>query len=70
MGSAEFQAVLKLLDIVVAASTTLPEVLGKYQAVRSKIDQMVAEGRDPTPEEWADLDADIEESRDALRQYN
>lgn len=70
MGSLEFQTVLKLLDIIVAAGNTLPAVAAKYKLTRSKIDAMIAEGRDPTQEEWETLDSDIEDLRDALRQYN
>lgn len=43
--------ILKLLDVMVAITGALPQI----EALKAKLAQFQAEGRDPSPEEWAEL---------------
>ncbi len=47
---------LRLLDAIVALTGALPQI----DALRAKIALFQAEGRDPSPEEWEALFADID----------
>jgi hypothetical protein len=62
--------ILKLLDLVVAGSL----VVERAQELKSKIEDMKAEGRDPTPEEWdalfATIDTDAARLDDADKRLN
>ena len=51
--------VLKALDLLIATVAIVP-------AGVAQVRQLVAEGRDPTPEEWAALDAQLEAARRRL----
>ncbi len=50
-----WKIVLPVLDIIAAAIKMAPAVLDAYQNARTKINQIISEGRDPTPEEHAQL---------------
>lgn len=52
--------VLRMLDLVAAAAIMAPELRARYKSLQSKVETMVKEGRDPTQEEWAELDAETE----------
>lgn len=48
---------LKLLDIVALGARLAPDILVEYRSLSEAVKKMLDEGRDPTPAEWADLDA-------------
>ncbi|MFQ5774019.1 MAG: hypothetical protein ACE5GS_05850 [Kiloniellaceae bacterium] len=48
--------VFKLLDLLALGVQVAPPVLRRYKAARARIDLMIAEGRDPTPEEVREID--------------
>ncbi len=50
------EGVLAVLDFVVAGMTHKPEAQGKAIALAENIRDMIEEDREPTPEEWAELD--------------
>ena len=52
--------VLKLIDLVAMGAQMIPEVKARVDRYSAKIKQMVEEGRDPTPEEWAVLDGETD----------
>ena len=51
--------ILKLIDLLALGVAMAPQIRAKYIETKAKIDQMVAEGRDPTPDEHAEVDAAI-----------
>ena len=48
--------ILKLIDLVALGASMAPAVLARVNAASDKIKEMVREDRDPTPEEFAELD--------------
>lgn len=48
--------ILRLLDLFVAGSLAFEQL----QAMKARLEQMKAEGRDPTAEEWEELFGSIE----------
>jgi hypothetical protein len=50
--------IIRLIDLLALGMTVAPEIMARYSALRDKVRQMVEEGRDPTPEEWAAMDAE------------
>lgn len=50
--------ILELLDTFAVLLASLPEAKARYDAVRAKVEQMVEEDRDPTPEELDELEAE------------
>lgn len=57
---------LKALDLVLAAADTASAVYATATAARARLQAMKAENRDPTPAEWAELNAEIDAVRDGL----
>lgn len=57
---------LSLLDLIVMGIELAPEVYASYQEARGKLDTMLEEGRDPTDEEWNDLNQSIRGLRTQL----
>lgn len=53
--------VIRLLDILALGMQHAPAIMSRYSALRDKVKSMVEEGRDPTPEERAELDAETDE---------
>ena len=54
--------VLRLLDAIVAVTGAIPQV----QALQAKMTQFKNEGREPTPDEWEALFAEIESDSNRL----
>ncbi len=59
--------ILRMVDLLAAGLQLAPEIRARYAATSAKVKKMVTEGREPTPEEWAALDA---ETDDLLAQIN
>lgn len=57
---------LHTLDLIVLGTKMAPEIYAAYVGSRSKLDAMIAEGRDPTEEEFGALEADIRVLRNRL----
>lgn len=66
MNPGTIELILKLIDFAVLAAKLAPAVQAQYAETRAKVDAMVAEGRDPTPEELAELTNGIDELRGKL----
>lgn len=60
------QNILKLLDLVLEWFAVGSAAYERFNDIRVKLQNMQAEGRDPTPEEWDALFADIEENSGRL----
>ena len=60
MSAEQLLYLLKILDIFAVGINLAPELMDSYQKSKAKIQQFVAEGRDPTPEEWQELNNQIE----------
>ena len=58
MVSSELMLILKLIDMVALGLQLAPNVKDRFEKTRSLVEKMVAEGRDPTPDELAALDAE------------
>lgn len=58
--------ILRLVELVAFGLTHAPEVMLEVQKLADEIRAMVNEDRDPTPEEWAALDARLARARVAL----
>lgn len=67
MSAATMLTVLKLVDLVATAAVMLPEIRARYDALSALVKTMVEEGRDPTPEEWAALNAETDDLMAQLR---
>lgn len=62
--TAEQIALIKLgLDIAVAAGQGIAEAIDK----KNLVERLVAEGRDPSPEEWAALNATTDTLHQAIQ---
>lgn len=55
------QLILRLLDMIALGASLAPEIMARYRDTSAKVRTMVEEGRDPSPEEWAELDAETED---------
>ncbi len=55
------QLILRLLDMIALGASLAPEIMARYRDTSAKVRTMVEEGRDPTPDEWADLDAETDD---------
>lgn len=60
MSAGTILAVLKIVDLVATAAVMLPEVRARYDELSGMVKGMVEEGRDPTEEEWATINAETE----------
>ena len=58
--------IVRVLDLLAFGLRHAPEMVAEVQALNERLRVMAAENRDPSPEEWADLDARIERARHAL----
>lgn len=66
MSQAQALLLLKLLDLAIAGISAAPDVIARVRQGRSKLEAMIQEGRDPTPDEMAEIDADIAGLRERL----
>lgn len=70
MNPLTLELVLKLVDLLVIAIKVAPNVYAQYQETRHKISLMIQEGRDPTPAEWEQLNAEIDKLHHAFHPGN
>ena len=47
--------------MIALGASLAPEIMARYRDTSAKVRTMVEEGRDPSPEEWAELDAETED---------
>ena len=66
MSTEQLTFLLRMLDIFAASIQLAPELLASYNESKTKIKQFVQEGRDPTPEEWQELNSRIDSLQTAL----
>jgi hypothetical protein len=50
----------RVIDAILLGVTMLPEARQALDLLAARLRLFIAEGRDPTPEEWAALNAEIE----------
>jgi hypothetical protein len=55
------QLILRLLDMIALGASLAPEIMARYRDTSAKVRTMVEEGRDPTQDEWGELDAETED---------
>jgi len=58
--------ILRVLDLLAFGLRHAPEMVAEVQTLNAKVREMVEQNRDPSPEEWADLEARLERARHAL----
>lgn len=66
MSAATLAAILKLVDLALLGVEIAADVRVSYERQRSKLEAMVREGRGPTAEELAELDAEVDRLRGEL----
>lgn len=59
--------IIKLIDLILLGVTVAPRVAAEMEALKGRLAQMVAEGREPTADEWDELNADIDAKIAQLR---
>jgi len=57
MGAGQILLILQLVDAVAVLLRSVPDAKRQYDALSKQIRSLVAEGRDPTQTEWAELNA-------------
>ena len=63
MTHANAALLFKLVDALLLGLTLAPEIMARFQRTKGLLERMVAEGRDPTPEETAEIDGEIDSLR-------
>lgn len=61
------QAILKALDLIVLGITLAPSIKAAWDEYRAKLQVMIAEGRDPTEDEWNELLAIVNKNSQDLQ---
>ena len=51
---------IKVIDLAALALVKYPELQARFDGARAVSEKAKAEGRDPTPEEWASLDTETD----------
>lgn len=59
-------AIVNLLNLLITLAEQGNDWLSVAKEQKAKYEQILAEGRDPTPEEWDELNAKIQADTDAL----
>ena len=59
--------IIKLIDLILIGVAVAPRVAAEMEALKGRLAEMVAEGREPTPEEWDALNAEIDDKIAQLR---
>ena len=67
MNIATIGLISKVLDMILMGVQMIPAVKAEMEELKGKLSEMVAEGRDPTPEEWDALNLSIEDKLARLR---
>lgn len=57
---------IKLIDLAVFAAKEGGQALERYQERKAQVEAMIYEGRDPTEEEFEDLELEIDQLRGRL----
>jgi len=58
---------LRVIDLLIAGVTLIPQIKRRAQRARSKIQVMIDEGRDPTDAEWDEILGDGEALSEDIR---
>ena len=67
MTQATVLLLLKVIDGALFAMEHAPALMAAWRGHIAKIKKMIEENRDPTAEEWAEVDQTANEQTDALR---
>lgn len=67
MSAANLALIMKVLDLILLGVTVAPRVAAEMEALKGRLAQMVAEGREPTAQEWDTLNAEIDDKIARLR---
>lgn len=59
--------IIKLIDLILIGVTVAPRVAAEMEELKGRLAEMVAEGREPTAEEWDELNASIDAKIARLR---
>ncbi len=57
MTASQLMMLVRIMDLLAFMLTKYPEIKAQYHVLTGKLQLMVKEDRDPTPEEWAELEA-------------
>lgn len=60
-------ALIKIIDLISLGVTMIPMIRREFDLLRDKLQVFADEGRDPTPEEWAEILQDSDEMLEFLR---
>jgi len=66
MSPQQIELLFKVLDILALGLKLAPELKASYDQSKSKLEQIIKEGRDPSPEEWNELNSRIDALQAAL----
>lgn len=66
MNPSTLNMILKLLDLLVLGMNLAPKLKASFDENRSKIQQMIDEGREPTQSEWETLLEEVQKNTDEL----
>ena len=58
--------IVRILDLLAFGLRHAPEMVAEVRTLNAKVREMVEQNRDPSPEEWADLEARLERASAAL----
>ena len=59
--------IIRLIDLILVGVTVAPQVQAEMEGLKAKLAEMVAEGREPSAEEWDELNASIDDKIAQLR---
>ena len=66
MSPEQIKLLFKIFDIFALALKLAPELKESYDKSKAKLEQIISEGRDPTPEEWDEINSNIDALRSQL----
>lgn len=53
--------ILRLIDLIALGATLAPEITERYRDIAARVRVMVEEDRDPTQDEWDELEAETDD---------
>ena len=62
--------ILRLINLVLSVVPYGQKILAEYSTLRAMIEKTVSENRNPTTEEWNDMDKKFEDLHDMAKRLN
>lgn len=67
MGAEHVLMLLRLLDMLASVAIRSADIQAEFQVLSGDLRRMVEEGREPTPEEWAEQNARVDDLHQRLQ---